>query len=296
MNSSNSNKSGIKNIPPPEGQKASPYSRFIPREELNSFAAWSPNHLGGNEPIRGVHRHPQPAAEPNANSNSNANAKSKTTSSEELAQIVQSSHQQGYQNGYRDGMVALENFKQTYAMQMSTQVGALLVALSAQLEDLQQDMARAMAISATHLARQIVRSELQTHPELVAQVANEALESLLLSARHVTLRVHPDDLPLVNQGCAEMLSARGARVVGDASLMRGGCMLESDIGVIDASMETRWRRAVAVIGCDEPWIPVPPATTFTTTTTSTESPVTAREPQLDAADTLPTLPTSPPDA
>ncbi len=282
MNSSNPNKSGIKNIPPPEGHKPSPYARFIPREELNSFAAWSPNHLGGDEPVRGVHRHSAPdGADPPA--------KTKTSSSEELAQIVHSSHQQGYQNGYRDGMVALENFKQTYAMQMSTQVGALLVSLSAQLEDLQQDMARAMAISATHLARQIVRSELQTHPELVVQVANEALESLLLSARHVTLRVHPDDLTLVNQGSAEMLSARGARVVGDSSLMRGGCMLESDIGVIDASIETRWRRAVAAIGCEEPWTPQPPASAH-------EGPTPDMGPQLNTGDTLAPLPTLQEDA
>lgn len=257
MTSSNPNKGGIKNIPAPDGHKPSAYSRFIPREELNSFSAWSPNHLGGDEPVRGVHRHAQPADD-----------KAKATSSEDLEKIVRSSHQQGYQNGYRDGLVALDSFKQTYAQQMSAQVGALLVSLSAQLEDLQQDMARAMAVSATHLARQIVRSELHTHPELVAQVANEALESLLLSARHVTLRVHPDDVELVNQGCAEMLLARGARVVADSSLMRGGCMLESDIGVIDASMETRWRRAVAAIGCDEPWTPQPPPAGATEPTTT----------------------------
>jgi flagellar assembly protein FliH len=233
MMSSSNPKGGIKNIPPPEGHKSSPYCRFIPREELNSFSAWSPNNLGGSEPARGVHRHTQADSAPRPSA----------SGTEDLAQVMHSAHQQGYQDGYRDGM------------QMSTQVGALLESLSAQLEDLQQDLARALAVSATHLARQIVRSELHSQPELVAQVANEALESLLLSARHVTLRVHPDDLPLVNQGSAEMLSARGARVVADTSLMRSSCMLESDIGVIDASMETRWRRAVAAIGCDEPWTP-----------------------------------------
>lgn len=248
MSSSNqNNKGGIRNGPPDSGK--SPYSRFIPREELNSFSAWSPNNLGGTEPIRGVHRQPAPgeAAAPAASAKANG--------PEELARAMHGARQQGYQEGYRDGMAALDSFKQSYAAQMSAQVGSLLESLSAQLEDLQQDMARALAVSATHLARQMVRSELRSHPGLVAQVANEALESLLLSARHMTLRVHPDDLALVTQGAAQMLSARGARVVSDTSLTRGGCMLESDIGVIDASIETRWRRAVATIGCDEPWTP-----------------------------------------
>jgi flagellar assembly protein FliH len=29
--------------------------------------------------------------------------------------------------------------------------------------------------------------------------------------------------------------------------------VESDIGVIDATLETRWRRAAASLGCDEGW-------------------------------------------
>ena len=247
-------KKGVQPPPAADGAKASPYSRFIPREELNSFSAWSPDHLGGTEPVRGVHRQPAqtPAqAEPTGKAGNGA---------EDVARALHAARQQGYQDGYRDGMAALESFKQSHATQMSAQVGALLESLSGQLEDLQQDMARALAVSATHLARQMVRSELEDRPGLVAQVAAEALEALLLSARHITLRVHPDDLQLVTQGAAQMLSARGARVISDTSLTRGGCMVESDIGVIDASVETRWRRAVAAIGCDEAWAAEPAPT------------------------------------
>ncbi|MES2890158.1 MAG: FliH/SctL family protein [Pseudomonadota bacterium] len=248
--SSFDSKTGIKKGVPPaaDGTKPSPYSRFIPREELNSFSAWSPDHLGGTEPVRGVHRQPTQAEPPPGKA---------STSAEDTAQAVHGARQQGYQDGYRDGMAALESFKQSHASQMSAQIGVLLESLSGQLEDLQQDMARAMAVSATHLARQMVRSELEARPDLVAQVAAEALEALLLSARHITLRVHPDDLQLVTLGAAQMLSARGARVISDTSLTRGGCMVESDIGVIDASVETRWRRAVAAIGCDEHWSAAP---------------------------------------
>ena len=42
-----------RNVPPPAGAgpagaKAAMYARFIPREELSSFAAWSPGDLTGN--------------------------------------------------------------------------------------------------------------------------------------------------------------------------------------------------------------------------------------------------------
>jgi flagellar assembly protein FliH len=232
---------------PPGGapKPASPYARFIPREELNSFAAWKPGALTGNEdaPQAPVQR-AEPPAPP---------APPKPSPEEELAAHVKAARTAGYQDGYRDGLVALDGFKQSYASQITTQIGAIADSYTRQLDALQQEMARALAVAATHLARQIVRSELTQRPELVAAVAQEAIDTLLRSAQHITLRVHPDDHALVAQGAADVIEARGGRVISDADVTRGGCVVESDIGVIDASVETRWRRAAASLGCDERW-------------------------------------------
>lgn len=230
---------------------ASPYARFIPREELNSFAAWQPGALtGGDEPPVSPVQRAEPPAPP---------APPKPSPEEELAAAVRAARSAGYQDGYRDGLVALDGFKQSYAAQITSQVGALVQSFGQQLDDLQHDMARALAVSATQLARQIVRSELAQRPELVAAVAQEAVDTLLLSARHVTLRVHPDDQALVAQGAGDVLQARGARLLVDAAITRGGCMVESDIGVIDASVEARWRRAAAALGIDQGWNGAPAA-------------------------------------
>ena len=235
-------------VPPPaDGARSNAYARFIPREELSSFAAWSPGDLaGGPLPQANVQRG---AAGPAGT----ADEAAKLDPVAQQAAALQAARQAGYQDGYRDGLVALDGFKQSYAKQATAQVGTLVQSLGDELDGLQQDMARTLAISATHLARQIVRSELVTRPDLVAQVAQEALDTLLLSARHITLRVHPDDHALVAQGAAEVIAARGARLLGDASMARGGCLVESDIGVIDASLDTRWRRAAAALGIDESW-------------------------------------------
>ena len=235
--------------PPPNtnnpAAKPSGYGRFIPREELSSFAAWNPGSLDGAAPAdKGVQRPAAPEPEP-------------PSQEDLLAEASRQARSAGYQDGYRDGLVALEGFKQSFASQITAQLGAVTQSYMAQLDALQQQMARALAVSATHLARQMVRSEIVQRPELVAVVAEEAVETLLLSARHITLRVHPDDVALVSQGAADVLAARGARVIGDATVLRGGCLVESDIGIIDASIETRWRRAAASIGCDESWKEAP---------------------------------------
>jgi flagellar assembly protein FliH len=233
-------------VPPPAaggnaGAKAAMYARFIPREELSSFAAWAPGDLTGNAPAGAA-----PAA-------AGAAEAPHVDPAEQLAEQVRAARQSGYQDGYRDGLVALEGFKQSFAHQATMQVGVLVKSIGSALDGMQQEMAEALAATALALARQIVRSELAARPESVAAVAQEALETLMLSARHITLRVHPDDQPLVAEGAGELLAARGARLVTDAAIARGGCVVESNIGLVDASIETRWRRAAASIGRDEPW-------------------------------------------
>ena len=61
------------------------------------------------------------------------------------------------------------------------------------------------------------------------------------------------------KGAAEVLAARGGRLLSDATMSRGGVLVESDIGVIDATVETRWRRAAASLGCEEGWTDEPAA-------------------------------------
>ncbi len=224
-----------RNVPPPTGSAAAtPYARFIPREELSSFAAWSPGEVSGT---------PTPDRRAAAPSKP---AESGDSPAEQLRQARQS----GYQDGYRDGLVALEGFKQGFAQQTTRQIGVLLQSIGAQLDALQGEMAQAVAATAVSLAAQILRSELVQNPAVAARVAEEALEALLLNARHITLRVHPDDHALVAEGAADVIAARGARLIADAAVTRGGCLIDSDIGSVDASVESRWRRATAKLGID----------------------------------------------
>ena len=189
------------------------YARFIPREELDDFAAWRPDAFGDTGAAR-------PA--------------SQAQQSADLQASALAARQAGYAQGYRDGLVALESFKQTFAQQLAAQFTPLLAAFEQAFAELEVQIADSVARTATALARQVVRSELVARPELVAQVAAEAVNAALLSARHIRVLVHPDDQALVAQGAGDALAARGARLMVDATLQRGGCRIESDLGSIDA--------------------------------------------------------------
>ena len=206
------------------GPSPHPYSRFIPREEVNGFSAWQPSAFADN--------------------NTTARPSTEAQRSAEQKDLRQA----GYQDGYRDGLVALESFKQSFAQQMAAQIAPLMNAFDQAFADLEAQIADSVARSATALARQVVRSELVARPELVAQVATEAVNTVLLSARHIRVFVHPDDLLLVQAGAGEAFAARGARLLPESTIARGGCRIESDLGSIDALIETRWTQAAEVLG------------------------------------------------
>ncbi len=237
---------GFKNIPPPPGSKAgTPLSRFIPREELGDFASWKPGALGDRrqEP-RSPHPGGAPAADP---------AAAAKVSEDEWRARLATARQQGYQDGYRDGTAALEGFKLSFTSQATAQIGALLDGFDTQFAALDRRLAQSVSQVAVQLAQQVLRAELQQNPAVVARVAAEAVNSVMLSARHISVHVHPADLPLVAEGSEEALRARGARLLPDATLERGGVRVVSDAGTVDASLPARWAQAAAALGADVPW-------------------------------------------
>ena len=226
----------LRNVPPPPGSKAaSPYQRFIPREELGDFASWQPGTFGGARDGRA----------------GAAAAPAEPTEADWMAR-VDAARAAGYADGYRDGMAALESFKASFAQQATAQIGALLDAFDRQLCDIDAQLAQQLAATAVQLARQVLRTELAQRPELVAQVAAEAVNAVLLSARHIAVQVNPQDLPLVAEGADEALKARQARLIANASIQRGGARAPGAVGAIDARIASRWTQAAAALGSTLP--------------------------------------------
>ncbi len=234
----------VRNVPPPQGTAAKPsYGRFIPREELEGAQVWKPDSLGGAPTARPPVSAPAPKAE----------APPPPPPPLDPRELLAAARQAGYQDGLRDGQASADAFKQSHARQVARQLGALVESFDAAFQELEQRMAEALTHTAVELAKQVVREELRQHPEHIAKVAHDAIEALMLSARHVRVFVHPEDLPLVQAGAADTLKARGAQLMPDASLERGGCRVESDIASVDALVAQRWRQAAAQLGSRSEW-------------------------------------------
>jgi flagellar biosynthesis/type III secretory pathway protein FliH len=90
-------------------------------------------------------------------------------------------------------------------------------------------------------ARTLVQSALELEPERVLDVVRPLLEQVR-RAHRIELHVHPDDAPVLRRWLAQALGgdeAEGLRLHEDAELSRGGCLVVTDRGTLDARVEVQ---------------------------------------------------------
>ncbi|HXE44788.1 MAG TPA: FliH/SctL family protein [Conexibacter sp.] len=106
---------------------------------------------------------------------------------------------------------------------------------------------------AVQLAEKIVAGTLEAEPERVLDVVRGALRRLS-ERRRVTVLVHPDDLDVVRAAAdgfaGELGGIEHCEVQAERRLSRGGAVVRTDEGQIDASIETQLARARELVAAE----------------------------------------------
>ena len=203
-------------------------SPVIPKEKLSAYQRWELHDF--DAPAA-----PQPAA---------ANA------ADIAAEKVRHIRTQAYEAGRADG---LREGAQKAALD-ATALSALCAAIESQSHDINQRIAHDVLEVALEVARQMLRQALAVRPEAIVPLIQDALARCAQPAAPATITLNPADAALVRELMAEQLAAGGWRIVEDANMTRGGCLVHTAAIQIDASMNTRWQRLAAALGQHSEWL------------------------------------------
>jgi flagellar assembly protein FliH len=107
---------------------------------------------------------------------------------------------------------------------------------------------------ALDVARQVVAGELAVHPERILDVVKLALNQMAESTREARLLLNPEDAVLIRPHLEQILDKNRLRMVEDVRIVRGGCLIETTQGDLDATLQARWRNVVQVLGSNKGWI------------------------------------------
>lgn len=153
---------------------------------------------------------------------------------EDLERIHQEAQQEGYAAGYEEGTAR--------GRMEAAELHQLVQSLDAAMSTLDQEIAEEIQALAIEIARQVVRDTLSSRPEVILTVIREALQNL--PQQSAVIHINPEDMQLVKRYMEEHFSSLDQRIVEDTNVLRGGCVIESSGGQIDAQVQTRWRRVV----------------------------------------------------
>jgi flagellar assembly protein FliH len=107
---------------------------------------------------------------------------------------------------------------------------------------------------ALDVARQVVAGELSARPERILDVVNLALRQMVETTREARLLLNPDDAAIIRPLLNEALDKSRLRIVEDVRIVRGGCLIETPQGDLDATLQARWRQVVTVLGSNRNWM------------------------------------------
>ena len=154
------------------------------------------------------------------------------------------------ERAYAEGVAAGRAEASAQAAPAVQALGAAIVQVEEERAQLASEMEEASVSLALQIADKALTAAIAAHPERVVDVVRGALRCLVERER-VTILVHPDDMELVREATDGLVGQLGGidhiDVQEERRMGRGGAIVRSTAGEIDARVETKLERAREIL-------------------------------------------------
>lgn len=167
--------------------------------------------------------------------------------------IEKEAYEKGFEQGERDGRELGMKRLDIVIHQMKH----VLLDIERQRKELLQTYEKEIVRLMLNIGKRIFRRELLFHEEVIASVLQEAFQ-YVTNRGQVLLRLHPGDYRYLSahpeQAPFLFNENEGVKLIEDPSITRGGCLLETSHGEVDATFESQFDEIVSQIEqqMDEP--------------------------------------------
>lgn len=207
-------------------------NRFIPRDQLSAVLPWQ---LASLDPQRTLRK---------------TGLVGEAAEMEQAGAAINRARDEGFRHGLKVGYAQGE----AKALRHNQQFSQILAGLENAVAALDETVAGHLIELALGLARQVVRTHIDTHHDVIVPVVREALNGVIAIAQYPRLVMHPDDAEIVKREMADELSAHNCRIAPDERMARSGVRIEDASFELDATLPTRWNRTLATLGLKDDWL------------------------------------------
>jgi flagellar assembly protein FliH len=165
---------------------------------------------------------------------------------QQLAVLERDAFAKGFAQGERSGAEAAGTRGEAMLRRLAETLDELTMLRATMIQQTEAQMVElALAV-----ARRVVHREIALDRSLLLAIARVALERLGESAQ-ITVRLHPEEYEATAAARVAESSATGIVFVADARVGRGGCRVESEMGMVDAGVDAQIQEIARALLGDE---------------------------------------------
>jgi len=159
--------------------------------------------------------------------------------------IEKEAYEKGFEQGEKDGRELGLKRMELVIRQLQDEIQEIGRQRKAFFQNYRKDILTLLL----HMAKRIFRQELLTREETILATLEEAFQYVMDRSK-VSIRLHPSDYQylLTHRDQAPFpMSQEGIEIIEDRSITRGGCLLETSFGEVDATFESQFDEMVLLI-------------------------------------------------
>jgi flagellar assembly protein FliH len=158
-------------------------------------------------------------------------------------ELREQAKREGYAQGYAEGLDAGRKELEIQTNAKVAQLQSLIDALDKPFHSLELKVSEYLLSIVSTVCSSVLRRELSTDSEYIRETLDRALELLSDERGQVTLLLHPDDMAAVTDAWADDLGELRVKSVPD--VIRGGCRIQRNDSLVDATIETQLRNTIS---------------------------------------------------
>lgn len=166
-------------------------------------------------------------------------------------EILSSSREESRRAGWEQGLSEGRQAARGELRLQADRLQHLIEKMASPLAQVGQDVQDELVQLAMAIARQVVQRELMTQPEQIRDVVTQAISALPSGNRHLRIHLHPEDAHLLAEHL-DVHESSSWKVIEDATLTRGGCIVDTGATRVDARLETRLQDILARLSSHAP--------------------------------------------
>ncbi len=156
--------------------------------------------------------------------------------------LIVEAEKKAYAKGFADGQTsAVQEEQEKLTAVLNDFQSVFLNFEEIKKENCKQAEVNAVKI-AMAIAKKIVLGEVSTNEDMVIKIVNQVMDKIM-GEEQVKIKIHPDDLQVIKMcetdNAELILNRKSILFQEDPKITRGGCVVETDSGNIDARLESQ---------------------------------------------------------